>query len=427
MLFRGRLVESETMESACAPESGAPPPPALSFLTATPAGTTSGNHARGGGAHHGGGGVGPLPQLDDAGAQPGDAAAASRDSTVVHIVLVAGPGAGAAAAAAVAVTASADRMGPLAADGCAVDVDMEGVGGGAAAATMSSPQPPPASTRAVVATVGPHVQRPPRKRLHCDRVTSSTVTARAGAATAATRACSSTWLRDRTCLSRTRSSQRRQGAFTAAATKVAGAVSTRRSAGRRQGAARRRAARRPDCGHLGDGAHRGSFTRLTHRPRRRRRPHPRHYYRRRRHGRVEWRVASRSRKAQREEYGRGSASCGAAAASPHPLPAQRGQSHPAVVPNCCHLDVQCRRCRRCRRPQPQADVKDGGMAERGATADADGHPAASNGRHRAQETRGRGGRPRRRIRRRGRPVGGGVGVGRTNDTNNRNCDDVAAR
>ena len=247
------------MESACAPESGAPPPPALSFLTATPAGTTSGNHARGGGAHHGGGGVGPPPQLDDAGAQPGDAAAASRDSTVVHRVPVAGPGAAAAAAAAVVVTASADRMGPLAAEGPAVDADMEGVGGGGAAAAMTSPQPPPASTRAVVATVGPHVQRPPRKRLHCHRVLSSTVTARAGAATAAARACSSAWLPDRTRLSRTRSSPRRQGAFSAAVTEVAGAVSTRRSAGRRQGAARRRAARRPGCGHLCDGAHRGPF------------------------------------------------------------------------------------------------------------------------------------------------------------------------
>jgi len=67
------------------------------------------------------------------------------------------------------------------------------------------------------------------------------------------------------------------------------------------------------------------------------------------------------------------------------------------------------------------------MAQRGATEDADGHRAAINGRRRAQETRGRGGRPRRRIRRRGQPVGGGVGVGRTNETNNRNCDDVAAR
>jgi len=211
---------------------------------------------------------------------------------------------------------------------------MEGVGGGGAAAAMTSPQPPPASTGAVVATVDPHVQRPPRKRLHCHRVTSSSVTARAGALTAAARACSSAWLRDKKRLSRTRSSPRRQGAFTAAATEMAGEVRTRRSAGRRQGAARRRAARRPGCGHLGDGAHRGSFPRLTHRPRRRRRPHPRRYYRRRRHGRVEWRVASRSRKAHLEEYGRGSASCGTAAAAPHPLLAHRGQSHPAVVPKC---------------------------------------------------------------------------------------------
>jgi len=171
-------------------------------------------------------------------------------------------------------------------------------------------------------------------------VTAFTVAASAGVATAASRACSSTWLRDGTRLSKTRSAPRRQGTFTAAAKAVAGAASTRRSEGHRQGAARRRAARRHGCWQLVDGTHRGSFPWLSHRPRRRRRPNPGNKHCRRRH---EWdgrRVASSSQKAHRKEYGGGSASCGTAPAVPHPLPAHRGQSHPAVVPKCCHHDCE---------------------------------------------------------------------------------------
>jgi len=75
--FRGRLVEEQTMESVCGPESGAPSPPARPSLTATTAGTRYGNQTRGGDAHRGGGGVGPPPQLDNAGAQIGDPEEAS--------------------------------------------------------------------------------------------------------------------------------------------------------------------------------------------------------------------------------------------------------------------------------------------------------------------------------------------------------------
>jgi len=92
------------------------------------------------------------------------------------MVLVAEPGSAAAADAAAAVTASAVHMRSLT-DGRAVDADMEGVEGGGAATAMTLPQLPPASTLAVVATGGPHFQRPPCKRRHCHRVTCFTVTA----------------------------------------------------------------------------------------------------------------------------------------------------------------------------------------------------------------------------------------------------------
>ena len=176
MVLRGGLVEKQTMERACRPESDAPTPPALPSLTATPAGNLSGNHTRGADAHRCRCGVAPPPQLDDEGAQPGDAAAASRDSTVIHTVLGAATGATAEAAAAACVTASAYSRRKLT-DGRAVDADMEGVEGGGAATAMTLPQLPPASTLAVVATGGPHFQRPPCKRRHCHRVTCFTVTA----------------------------------------------------------------------------------------------------------------------------------------------------------------------------------------------------------------------------------------------------------
>ena len=166
MVFRGGLVEKQTMERACRPECDAPTPPALPSLMATPAGSPSGNHTRGADAHCRRFVVAPPPQLDDEGAQPGDAAAASRDSTVVHTVLGAANGAAADAAAAACVTASADCRRKLA-DGRAVDADMEGVGGGGAAAAVALPQLPPASKLAVVATVGDQVQHPPRTRRPC--------------------------------------------------------------------------------------------------------------------------------------------------------------------------------------------------------------------------------------------------------------------